>query len=221
MYLYDYQRTQLRKIRTGGNFIIQGSRSVGVTSILLNCALVHAGDYPGDTIGIFMPSGDMCRDAKYSLSDILYASKSGNVSLFDKSLDVSFMRDDIIKFTNGSVIRFSSLGVNPAAIRGESIDLLIIDNAMKIKNIDELFPPIFQQSRKCLIGFTGGFVKKSFIHHLYLNSLRGKNDFDYIRLPYELIPSLKEEGAMDKLKRSFLPYEWDCEMEMMDTARTP
>lgn len=221
MYLYDYQRTQLRKIRTGGHFIIQGSRSVGVTSILLNYALVHAGDYPGDTTGIFMPSAAMCRDAKYTLSDILYASKSGNVSLFDKSLDVSFMRDDIIKFTNGSIVQFVSFGGKPESFRAIAIDLLIIDNAMKIDNIDELFPPIFQQSRKCLIGFTGGFVKKSLIHDIYLNSLRGKNDFEYIRLPYELIPSLKEEGAMDKLRGSLLPYEWDREMEMMDITRTP
>lgn len=193
MYLYDYQRTQIRKIRSGGNYIVHGSRGIGITSILLNCALVQFTDTPGAEVLYICKNQESVSHTHRMVFDILYAAKTGNTSVFDSSLDIKAHTQNKreISFTNGSVLSFSTLSEN--SIRGidtRGIDLLIIDDPNNLVEQVDLF-----KFRKTLIGLTGAFDKNSPLYRLYLNSLRGKNNFEYIRLPWELSPHIPKDIA--------------------------
>jgi hypothetical protein len=199
MYLYDYQRHQINKIRRGGNYIIQGSRQVGITSILVNYSLLRASEDYNSKVYYFINRFDIIKYIERTVSDILYSAKTGAVSIFDRNLNIkeinaSSSGSSGIKFSNGSEIKI----LTPAhlSVPGQYIspDLIIVDNANMMNEIEinNIFRSINSPTKPQIIfGFTGPFFKNKYLYELYLSSLRGEENYEYIRLPWEL--SVKSE----------------------------
>lgn len=207
MYLHDYQRHQLKKMRRGGNFILHGSRGVGITAMLLNHALTHISDSPGGDVCVVSKDPDDIPLLIRTVFDYIHAAKTGNVSVFDRSLHISSQPNKTLNFSNGSTIGFFSS--NSLSQNMRECDLLILDRAgdYGLNSIKDRI-----RAGALVAGTTGGFNKNSDIYRLYINSLRGKNDFEYIRLPWELSPNLRE--SCNKIYNGMPPPLWFREFEL-------
>lgn len=211
MYLRDYQRHQLRKIRRGGNYIVHGSRQIGITSMLVNYALTYVGDYPGTEVCFVSQRQDRSRECWRSAVDYIYAGKTGNTAIFDRSLDIVKQVEPELVFNNGSVIRFRPSVVNENS-KPISEELLILDTANTYP-IEHIIGPLSSNVSQIVIGTTGAMIKNSALHNLYIDSLRGKNNFEYIRLPWEVAGSLKERYA--ELRAQHSEEEWNHDGELI------
>ena len=154
---------------------------------------------------------------KYSLRlacDAIYASKSTRVSAFDSSLAIKGQMYNNISFTNGSTIRFISEATHPPEkiIPPNIGEILIIDNADGIRLLDA-YLHLYNTCNQIIVSTTGGMHKDRPLYKLYVNSIKGIVDFDYIRFPME-VATPKQMKTYGDMRNQMLPVEWVHEIEL-------
>lgn len=181
MYLYDYQRATINRIRRGGNYLLSGPGRIGITTILINYALLYAGENNGSTIGFFTPSRQLIDNCERMCIDYLYAARTTNVSIFDHTLAISSPpAGNKISLNNGSTIFF--LTPNNDKNIEYNHDLTIVDNAETLSEED-----MYSFTATPLFGFMNNIKFTHPLYHLYIDSFRGLNNYQHIGLPIQLL----------------------------------
>jgi hypothetical protein len=107
-----------------------------------------------------------------------------------------------IGFANGSSV--TAIPTSEDAGRSEALSLLVVDEAAHIANFDELwaglFPTISTGGKVILISSPNGAGGK--YYQLYVDAESGKNDFNPIRLPWNVHPE-RDQAWFDKDSRQF------------------
>lgn len=205
MLLYNYQRNVIRKFSCGGNFLLNGARRLGVTTILINYALKYATDYIDSKIAIVAPKYDLTEHIRESLAHSMYAAETNNTAVFDPNLRILSNNRNEITLNNGTVIDLLAGGTTRR--KSENYDLLIMDNAgfIDIKKYLEVV-----SGNRIILGNTGGLSKTSDMHQIYLESLRGNNDFDTIYLPWDVWKNYPTE-----MKDQLGEMKWNQDAELL------
>jgi len=93
-----------------------------------------------------------------------------------------------VEFDNGSII--TAIATGEDAARGEALSLLIVDEAAIIRDLDELwaglFPTVSEGGKVIMISTPFGVG--GFYHKTWIEAAAGLNEFNPIKLPWELHP---------------------------------
>jgi hypothetical protein len=221
MYLYDYQRTTLTKLRRRGcSYIVQGPRRIGMEVMMANYALMSAVDVWGTNVAIICPRNDIAIEfITKKIPIILFDTKQVGFGMFDPSTTISTrVNDRHITLSNGSEIRTVSSAEFSDSMACDlrwldDIDIVIIDSSNLIANMDQVLASLVQHNFiSTVITLTGGMDKTT--HQLYVDSIKGKNDFEYIRIPVEVLPKSAFNNIL-QMKEGFSDEEWNHSIEMV------
>lgn len=106
-----------------------------------------------------------------------------------------------VEFSNGSIIK--AVPTSDDAGRSEALSLLIIDEAAFIKNFDELWTGLYSTlstgGRAIVLSTPNGVGGK--YHELYSHAEAGLNEFNAIRLPWDVHPE-RDDAWFLKEKRN-------------------
>jgi hypothetical protein len=219
MYLYDYQRTTLNKIRfRGRSFIIHGPRRIGMDIMIANHVLVSASDMYESTIAVICPRQDIATEfCTRKLPIALFDAKQVGYSMFDYTLDITQNERGRITLSNGSVIKaisagsFGSIGCNLNWLK--EAEIAVIDSSNMIPNMDEVLAELARCGVSTIIVTLTGSMDVV-THKLYVDSIRGKNDFEYIRIPIDVLPK-PSYNKMIQMKDTVSEEVWNKDMEMV------
>lgn len=99
----------------------------------------------------------------------------------------------VIQFSNGSVIK--AIPTSEDAGRSEALSLLIIDEAAFVRDFDTIwtgiYPTLSTGGRAIILSTPNG--AKGQYHDLYIKAELGENDFNPIRLPWNVHPERDEQ----------------------------
>jgi hypothetical protein len=220
MYLYDYQRTTLAKLRHRGCFIVQGPRRIGMEIMMANYALMSAADVWGTRVAVICPRNDMAiefMDTKIPV--MLFDTKQIGFGMFDPSISIQTRTNNRhITLSNGSEIRAVAAGVFSNNMGYdlrwlEDIDIVIIDSSNLIDNMDQVMSSLNEYSfSSIVIALTGGMNEVT--NNIYVDSIRGRNSFEYIRIPVDVLPKNSYNNII-KMKETFNDHEWNYSIEMV------
>jgi len=108
----------------------------------------------------------------------------------------------LMEFSHGSSIK--AIPTSEDAGRSEALSLLIVDEAAFVRNFDELwmglYPTISTGGRVVILSTPNGVGGQ--YHELYTNAEAGLNEFNAIRLPWDVHPERDQEW-FDKETRNF------------------
>ena len=108
----------------------------------------------------------------------------------------------LIEFSHGSSIK--AIPTSDDAGRSEALSLLIIDEAAFVRNFDELwtglYPTISTGGRVVLLSTPNGVGGQ--YHEIYVNAEAGLNEFNAIKLPWDVHPERGQEW-FEKETRNF------------------
>ena len=121
-----------------------------------------------------------------------------------------------IFFENGSFIK--AIGTSDDAARGESLSLLIVDECAFIKNFDKIWTslqPTLSTGGSSIILSTPNGVGSVF-HKIYTDAVAGVNNFNPIKLPWNVIPERDEAWFKEQAKsltKQEIAQELECNFE--------
>lgn len=219
MYLLNYQLHLLRKLSRGGNHIIQGSRKIGITTILINHALSYNSHNGGADVQYFTSSVNLARINKQTAIDFIYAAHTTRTSTFGKNLILKSQTNDSLKFVSGGSIDFKSINTHENYdIPLDQCNVIIIDNGALIP--DNHLEDILKKGKnspwlQIIIGINGGMKKNGFLYKLYLDSLRGLNNYEYSRLPIELA-TFRTKEELNRVYDSIGENQWNHDVELLN-----
>lgn len=206
MYLYDYQLTALRKFKRGHNYLLHGPRQSGVTVTLLNYGLHHCSQDNDMFVEYYTRNIDSVGSLVF---DAIYAAQTSRVAAFRLSL--SSEHDNVFSFNNGSKLHLTTIDSAPPEDR--LCDLLLMDDS-GTPNRDALDYIIKKSNAaQVVFGLTGGMHIDSGIHSLYLQSLKGLYDMDYLRWDWRIIGSIAAQ--QDKLLSQVGLARWNADVEYL------
>lgn len=207
--LYNFQKGIIKKFITNHNLIMLKSRQVGASTIAqalsLWCA-IHFEDYK-----ILIISAGQ-RNAKNFLAKIKnmfdnlpdYLKNEMRTLESDNGVNIKGKLSNNkfeMHFSNGSCI--TALPATDSASRGESINLLIIDEAAFIDRIEEVYKAIFPTLSKAmnpnakkpygiLVVSTPSGVG-NFYYNMYNSALSKRNNFTALKVHWKEIPEYDDE----------------------------
>ncbi len=105
-----------------------------------------------------------------------------------------------IEFSNGSAIK--AVPTSEDAGRSEALSLLIVDEAAFVRNFDELwmglYPTLSTGGRAIILSTPNGVGGQ--YYDLYTKAESGENEFNPIRLPWDVHPERKEDWFENECK---------------------
>ena len=219
MYLYDYQRTTLNKIRfRGRSFIVHGPRRIGMDIMMTNHILLSASDIYESDIAVICPRQDIATEfCTRKLPIALFDAKQVGYAMFDHSLEITHNERGRITLSNGSNIRvvsagaFGNIGCDLNWLKG--VEIAVIDSSNLINNMDVILAELSQcKVSTIIITLTGSMDVVT--NKLYVDSIKGKNDFEYIRIPIDVLPK-PAYNKMIEMKDTVSDDVWNHDMELI------
>jgi hypothetical protein len=111
-----------------------------------------------------------------------------------------------IEFSNGSQIK--AIPTSDDAGRSEALSLLIVDEAAFVRNFDELwmglYPTISTGGRAIVLSTPNGVGGQ--YYDIYMQAKKGENEFNPIKLPWDVHPEHDEEW-FQKESKNFSPRQ--------------
>jgi len=221
--LYDFQKTLIKKYCNKHNLIILKSRQVGASTIVQSLALWSALHFSNYNI-LIVSAG--ARNAKKFLKKIKQMFRSLPQWYIDEFLPTTQSKNKFenntkdneseMGFTNGSTI--TALPATEQASRGESISLLILDEAAHTENVDNVYKAIYPTISKAIdveskkpygiliISTPNGMAGVGeWYYNMYQNSVIGKNGFYPLRVHWSSIPDCTKQWYLENCKA----LNWD------------
>ena len=221
--LYDFQKNLIKKYCNKHNLIILKSRQVGASTIVQALALWSALHFSNYNI-LIVSAG--ARNAKKFLKKIKQMFRALPQWYIDEFLPPTSTRNKTengtkdneseMAFTNGSTI--TALPATEQASRGESISLLILDEAAHTENVENVYKAIYPTISKAvdttskkpygilIISTPNGMAGTGeWYYNMYQNSVSGKNNFYPLRVHWSSIPDCTKEWYLENCKA----LNWD------------
>lgn len=195
--LYPFQKATLLNFLKHNFNVILKFRQAGVTELISMFCLWYAMYHPYKNI-IIISIKD--RVAKKVLRKIKFMYR--NLPDHLKTRIINGRGDDLgtsteLEFSNGSVI--SSIPTTEDAGRGEAVSLLVIDEAAIVRWAEKIWAaswPTLSTGGRAIVNSTAYGVG-NFFHKLFTQALHGGNDFNAIRLHWQMHPERYQyEGDM-------------------------
>jgi len=105
-----------------------------------------------------------------------------------------------VEFSNGSVIK--AIPTSDDAGRSEALSLLIVDEAAFVRNFDDLwmglYPTVSTGGRAIILSTPNGVGGQ--YYELYMNAESGENEFNPIKLPWDVHPERTDEWFDNECK---------------------
>lgn len=214
MYLHRYQIKTLQIMEKFPKSIIHGARRIGITTMLLHHTLRECDRYACSDVLFLTPTQIMAKNAHSAAHSIMFSNLHSNVSFFSREFRLSQGDQQLnkLRFTNGSTLEFTStdymqtIGVKPEAFVR---NMVAFDNA-DCKGIGHLvtqFP-----TDNIALGHSGAASSDGELHELWVDSMKGKNDFLYYRLDWRACQYLveNEHSLIERLGHNTWRKDVEC-----------
>lgn len=192
--LYDYQKEIITKVTNNRRVTVCTSRQAGKTTTAAAIILHYILFNDHKTVALLANKGDAARE-------ILDRVKLSYESLPD------WLQQGVVEWNKGSIelengCKVLAAATSSSAIRGKSISLLYIDEAAFVENWDEFFASVFPtissgDTTKILFTST-----PNGLNHFYktcMGALEGSNGYQYIEVPWQMVPGRGEEWRQETL----------------------
>lgn len=197
--LYPYQVATLLAFLEYRFNVILKFRQAGVTELISLYCLWFAMYHPHKTVMIISIKD---RVAKRVLRKIKFMYR--NLPDFLKVQVINGRSTDIgtaseMEFSNGSII--SSIPTTEEAGRSEAVSLMVIDEAAIVRWADRIWAsafPTLSTGGRAIINSTAYGVG-NFFHKLFVNAVSGGNDFNPIRLHWQMHPERDQKWYQEQL----------------------
>lgn len=197
--LYPYQTATLLCFLENRFNVILKFRQAGVTELISLYCLWFAMYHPHKTVVIISIKD---RVAKRVLRKIKFMYK--NLPDYLKTKVVNGRSTDIgtaseMEFSNGSII--SSIPTTEEAGRSEAVSLMVIDEAAIVRWAERIWAsafPTLSTGGRAIINSTAYGVG-NFFHKLFVNAVAGGNNFNPIRLHWQMHPERDERWYQEQL----------------------
>ena len=193
--LYEFQKESLDEFRENRFNVILKSRQLGLSTLVAAYALWMA---------IFQRDKNILIIATKLAVAVNFIRK---VKTMLRSLPKWLILPQLVadnrqtlEFNNGSIIK--AIPTSEDAGRSEALSLLIIDEAAFVKNFDTLWMglyPTLSTGGEAIILSTPNGVGGQY-HKLYTDAVLGENEFNPIKLPWDVHPERGEEWFSTETK---------------------
>lgn len=210
--LYDIQKKFIEEFLKRDYIIVNKSRQVGMTTLMSSIVLWKAIFFENQKI-IILSVKD--QKAKQFLKKVYYVYD--RLPDFLKNEDPDLKRNQHeIEFDSGSSISSEATG-NVAAesvARGETANLLVVDEAAFIKKFEEIWKaiaPTLSRGGKCVLISTPNGISNYF-YELWDGAQKKKNEFFPFFVNWRDVPEY-DENWYKKIRPNFSDKEWAQEYE--------
>ncbi len=192
---FDFQDECLKAFQENREVIVNKSRQLGLSTICAAYALWMALFQKEKNVLII---ATRLETAKLFIKKVRSMYQSLPSWLIMPSLDAESVR--YLEFSNGS--RIKAEPTSPDAGRGESLSLLIVDEAAHVDDIEDIWlglQPTLSTGGSAILLSTPSGVGTLF-HRIWDGAKNGKNNFKAIELPWTVHPERDEEWFEEQRK---------------------
>ena len=209
--LYDYQEEMIKMIEDNRFLIFMLARQVGKTATIAAGYILWLALFREDqNILILANTGELARDILTSkiytaLEEIPFFLQPG----------VREMNKGKVRFENGSQI--VARNCNPkVAGRGNSYNLVYLDEFAFVENADKFYTsvyPVISAGNTSKIIITSTPNGMNLFHRIYMDSIRGRNDFKSYKVTWDRVPGRDEkwkEMTIKNTSKAQFAQEHEC-----------
>lgn len=194
MKLYDYQREMLLSMSENRYTIITTARQAGKSTVTCAFLLWYILFNEDKTVALLANKGDTARE-------IL-----GKVQLAYQHLP-KWLQHGILEWNKGSFVlennsRVIASATTGSAIRGYSINVLLIDEAAHIENWDDFFTSVYptissgKDTKIILVSTPFGL---NHFHQIWVNAINKKNEYNPIMVTWDRVPGRDDNWKQQTL----------------------
>lgn len=211
--LYDFQENIIRLFLKKHSIVTLKSRQIGMSTLVQAISIWCAMNYPNYNI-LILSAG--MRQATSFLGKIRFMYDNMPPSDFKIKLEINNRQS--MEFENGSKI--TAIPATRNAALGESINLLIIDEAAFISNIEAVYQgaqPTLSRAFKSAQGKPYGVIVVStpngiggvgkFYYELYMKAVTGENRFTPIKIHWSMVPEYDQKWYLEQCRLSNWNYQ--------------
>ena len=192
--LYDYQKEMLESMVSNRFTIITTARQAGKSTVTCAAILWYILFHSEKTVALLANKADTARE-------IL-----GKVQLAYQHLP-KWLQQGVLEWNKGSMVlennsRVLASATSASAIRGYSINMLIIDEAAHIDNWEEFFTSVFptisagKETKTVLVSTPNGL---NHFYDIWNNAQKRKNQYNPIEVPWHRVPGRDQKWYNDTL----------------------